>query len=88
MTKLKTLKNITLSATMVGAGMLTSAMPAYAEFPEQPITLIVPWGAGGGTVATGRMVVSDQCEPVSARTMKLSLVPHQGCATQQERQRG
>ena len=56
MTKLKTLKNITLSATMVGAGMLTSAMPAYAEFPERPITLIVPWGAGGGTDATGRMI--------------------------------
>jgi len=42
---------------MVGAGLLTAAMPAYAQnYPERPITLIVPWGAGGGTDATGRMI--------------------------------
>lgn len=36
------------------------AMPtaAYAQstYPERPITLIVPWGAGGGTDATGRIL--------------------------------
>ena len=27
--------------------------PAQAAYPERPITMIVPWGAGGGTDATG-----------------------------------
>jgi len=31
---------------------------ALAEWPERPITLIVPWGAGGGTDATGRMIAA------------------------------
>lgn len=26
-----------------------AATPAFAEFPERPVTIIVPWGAGGGT---------------------------------------
>jgi tripartite-type tricarboxylate transporter receptor subunit TctC len=33
-------------------------MPAEAAFPERPITLVVPWGAGGGTDATARIVAS------------------------------
>ncbi len=32
------------------------AEPAHAEYPERPITVIVPWSAGGGTDATGRMI--------------------------------
>ncbi len=31
---------------------------AHAAYPERPVTLIVPWGAGGGTDATGRMIGS------------------------------
>jgi tripartite-type tricarboxylate transporter receptor subunit TctC len=31
---------------------------AKAEYPERPITIIVPWGAGGGTDATGRIIAS------------------------------
>ncbi len=40
--------------------VFTSAMfnPAVAAYPERPITLIIPWGAGGGTDATGRMIGS------------------------------
>ena len=26
-----------------------SAAPTFAEYPERPVTIIVPWGAGGGT---------------------------------------
>src|SRR5436190_7920624 len=37
-------------AAMVGFG------PARAAWPERPITLIVPWGAGGGTDATARII--------------------------------
>ena len=35
---------------------LVAASPALAEYPERPITLIVPWSAGGGTDAVGRML--------------------------------
>lgn len=31
---------------------------AYAAYPEQPITLICPWGAGGGTDAVARIVAT------------------------------
>ncbi|MGR3492818.1 MAG: Bug family tripartite tricarboxylate transporter substrate binding protein [Shimia sp.] len=43
-------------------GTVTAFVAATASFadtyPERPITLIVPWGAGGGTDATGRMMAS------------------------------
>ncbi len=46
------------TAMLAMAGFMTAiaALPAAAEYPERPITLIVPWGAGGGTDATGRMI--------------------------------
>lgn len=36
---------------MVGFGVFAAltAAPAAAEYPERPVTIIVPWGAGGGT---------------------------------------
>ena len=44
------------------AGLAFACMPltqaAAADFPTRPITLIVPWGAGGGTDATARIVAS------------------------------
>ncbi len=33
-----------------------SVSVACAAYPERPITLIVPWGAGGGTDATARII--------------------------------
>jgi tripartite-type tricarboxylate transporter receptor subunit TctC len=36
-----------------------SALPAIAQnYPSRPVTLIVPWGAGGGTDATARIIGS------------------------------
>ena len=32
--------------------------PAQAAYPERPITMVVPWGAGGGTDATARILAS------------------------------
>jgi tripartite-type tricarboxylate transporter receptor subunit TctC len=34
------------------------ATPAFAAYPERPVTLIVPWAAGGGTDATARIIAS------------------------------
>src|SRR5436305_6270958 len=39
-------------------GALFIAVAAQAAYPERPITLIVPWGAGGGTDATARIIGS------------------------------
>ena len=40
-------------ATALLALLVTTA---HAAYPERPITLIVPWGAGGGTDATARII--------------------------------
>jgi len=48
-----------LGGLAVAAMAMTGiAAPASAAFPERPITLIVPWAAGGGTDAVARMVAS------------------------------
>ena len=41
------------AATTVVAALIA---PAAAQYPARPITLIVPWGAGGGTDATARII--------------------------------
>jgi tripartite-type tricarboxylate transporter receptor subunit TctC len=39
--------------------LAAAALPAAAQgYPSRPVTLIVPWGAGGGTDATARIVGS------------------------------
>jgi tripartite-type tricarboxylate transporter receptor subunit TctC len=45
-------------AGLAGAATATTlAAPAIAQaFPNRPITFVVPWGAGGGTDATARIV--------------------------------
>lgn len=49
-----TLSRIALCA----AAIALAAGAAHAEYPERPITLIVPWSAGGGTDATGRLIAT------------------------------
>ena len=44
-----------LAALVLSAAPLPAAAQAY---PSRPITLIVPWGAGGGTDATARIIGS------------------------------
>lgn len=39
-----------------GAGLLARPALGQARYPARPIQLIVPWGAGGGTDATARIV--------------------------------
>ena len=48
-----------LLAGAFAAVALAAALPAAAQnYPARPITLIVPWGAGGGTDATARIIGS------------------------------
>ena len=60
---------------------------AYAAYPERPITLIVPWGAGGGTDATARIIGSlmekELGQPVNVvnRTGGSGVVGHQAIAS-------
>src|SRR5436190_23807196 len=43
-----------LAAVAIAA--MVGFAPARAAWPERPITLIVPWNAGGGTDATARII--------------------------------
>jgi len=48
-----------LSGALAGVALLAASLPAAAQsYPARPITLIVPWGAGGGTDATARIIAS------------------------------
>ncbi|MEX2519184.1 MAG: tripartite tricarboxylate transporter substrate binding protein [Paracoccaceae bacterium] len=75
------------AAVLAFAGLAGAALPAAAEYPERPITLIVPWGAGGGTDATGRMVAilleKELGQPVNVvnRTGGSGVVGHSAIAT-------
>src|SRR5438045_1267014 len=47
--------------TVLGAVAIAATIGfggAHATWPERPITLIVPWNAGGGTDATARIIGS------------------------------
>jgi len=50
---------IHVAAALGGLAIFAAAGPAAAQgYPARPITLLVPWGAGGGTDATARIVGS------------------------------
>src|SRR5437588_11396054 len=51
---------MSIIARILAAGALALLVcgSAAAAYPERPITLIVPWGAGGGTDATARIIGS------------------------------
>ena len=46
------------SASTVLASSIVGIKPGFsqANYPSRPITLICPWGAGGGTDATARII--------------------------------
>ena len=73
---------------LVAAGLALGAVDAaQAAYPERPITLICPWGAGGGTDATARIVASllekELGTPVNVvnRTGGSGVVGHSAIAT-------
>jgi tripartite-type tricarboxylate transporter receptor subunit TctC len=65
---------------------LAMAAPAFAAYPDRPITLIVPWAAGGGTDAVARILATlmekDLGQPVNVvnRTGGSGVVGHQAIA--------
>lgn len=46
-----------LLATALATGLL-GVSGAYAEYPDRPIQMVVPWGAGGGSDAIARMIAT------------------------------
>jgi tripartite-type tricarboxylate transporter receptor subunit TctC len=84
------MKAVRLLARLAGltvAALAVAITPLRAEYPERPITLIVPWGAGGGTDATGRMIATllqqELGQPVNVvnRTGGSGVVGHSAIAT-------
>ncbi len=45
-----------LRCALIGLATTLVAPLVFAAYPERPITLVVPWGAGGGTDATARII--------------------------------
>lgn len=50
------MKRRTLVKSVLALAAAMSMSAAHAAWPERPITLLVPWAAGGGTDATARIV--------------------------------
>ena len=77
-----------LAAAMAGLALTAASLPVAAQnYPSRPITLIVPWGAGGGTDATARIIASllekDLGQPVTVvnRTGGSGVVGHAAIAS-------
>jgi tripartite-type tricarboxylate transporter receptor subunit TctC len=66
---------------------MTASAAAFAQYPNRPVTLVVPWGAGGGTDAVARIIASlmekDLGQPINVvnRTGGSGVVGHQAIAT-------
>ena len=72
---------------LVAALLLFAAAAAHAQYPQRPVQLIVPWGAGGGTDATARIIAAllekelKQPFNVVNRTGGSGVVGHQAIAS-------
>jgi tripartite-type tricarboxylate transporter receptor subunit TctC len=44
--------------TLLAALLVAAATTANAQYPNRPVQVIVPWGAGGGTDATARIIAA------------------------------
>jgi tripartite-type tricarboxylate transporter receptor subunit TctC len=73
-----------LQAAAVLAALFVGA--AQAQYPQRPVQLIVPWGAGGGTDATARIIAAlmekDLKQPINVvnRTGGSGVVGHDAIA--------
>jgi tripartite-type tricarboxylate transporter receptor subunit TctC len=75
-----------LKTAAVGLALAASASAFAQAFPNRPLTMVVPWGAGGGTDATARIIGSllekELGQPVNVvnRTGGSGVVGHQAIA--------
>src|SRR5688500_15812100 len=73
--------------TLLAAALLAAAAAAHAQYPQRPVQVIVPWGAGGGTDATARIIATllekELKQPFSVvnRTGGSGVVGHQAIAS-------
>jgi tripartite-type tricarboxylate transporter receptor subunit TctC len=76
-----------LIQTLFAALAFSVGASAFAQYPNRPLTLVVPWGAGGGTDAVARFIASlmekDLGQPVNVvnRTGGSGVVGHSAIAT-------
>ncbi len=52
-----TISRLAVAAT-IATGVFFSAPVMAQDYPTKPVTMIVPWGAGGGTDATARLIAT------------------------------
>jgi len=80
------MKKFLQAAAVLAALSVLSVGVAQAQYPQRPIQLIVPWGAGGGTDATARIIASlmekDLKQPINVvnRTGGSGVVGHDAIA--------
>jgi tripartite-type tricarboxylate transporter receptor subunit TctC len=73
--------------TLIAALLFVISATAHAQYPTRPVSVIVPWGAGGGTDATARIIASllekelKQPFNVVNRTGGSGVVGHQAIAS-------
>ena len=86
--RLSTLASVLSRRAVFGLALAAAAGGAFAQkWPDRPITLVVPWGAGGGTDAVARMLGSliekDLGQPVNVvnRTGGSGVVGHSAIAS-------
>jgi tripartite-type tricarboxylate transporter receptor subunit TctC len=83
-------RHVLATAAAVGGSAALGLKPAMAQgaaWPNRPVTVVVPWGAGGGTDATARIVAAilerDLGQPFNVvnRTGGSGVVGHSAIAT-------
>ncbi|WP_454655232.1 tripartite tricarboxylate transporter substrate binding protein [Bosea beijingensis] len=80
-------RTVLKGAAAAGASLIAAPAVAQANYPSRPITMVCPWGAGGGTDATARIVAQllekDLGQPVNVvnRTGGSGVVGHSAIAT-------
>ena len=68
-----------LAAMSVGTAFMLAPISARAEFPDRPVKLVVPFGAGGATHTLARLF-ADQFEKALGQTVVVTAVPGSGGA--------
>jgi tripartite-type tricarboxylate transporter receptor subunit TctC len=71
----------------ISAALMTVALPVLAQYPDRPVTIIVPWGAGGGADTITRIFAigfeKELGQPINVvnRTGGSGVVGHSAIAT-------